>query len=138
MSLNPTLEITIETDDRTVLFPAGKFISMIQVKNVGDEIHLEATYVFNEERYDPLIATMTKDDGFRLARAIMDAVFQGRTQHVVTRGERLGVIFQPNGFILVFSRYDEANELFIASPAVIRLAHSILRALDRVERQRNN
>lgn len=138
MVTNAPLEVNVEVDDRTVLFPAGKFLSLILVKTAEDEIHLDAVFVFNEERTDSLISALTKDDAFRLARAIMDAVFQGRTQSVVTGGERIGVVFQANGFVILFGNHEHACELFITSPAIIRLAHGLLRVVDRMERRGNN
>ncbi|SMH41210.1 hypothetical protein [Azospirillum agricola] len=127
------LVINVEMDDRTVLFPDGKFLSHVGVHETdGTDIRLEGVFHFNEERADPVLATLDVEEARDFGRAILDAVFQGRTQHVLSETSRIAVIFNPNGFVLKFGEERMLKELFIASPAIVRLSQGILRMVDRV------
>ncbi|WP_372400555.1 hypothetical protein ABMY26_36025 (plasmid) [Azospirillum sp. HJ39] len=140
------LVINIEVDDRTVLFPDGKFLSHIALhegvlheealpdagRQESDALRLEGVYLFNESRLAPEISCLAIDDARELARSILDAVFQGRTQHVLSDSAKVAVIFNPNGFVLRFGEGNALRELFIGSPAIVRLAQGILRMVDRL------
>lgn len=129
----PRLVINVEMDDRTVLFPDGKFLSHIAVHETDTaQIRLEAVCHFNEERSDTHIADIDGEDARDFGRALLDAVFQGRTQHVLSETAKVAVIFNPNGFVLKFGEERALRELFIASPAIVRLAQGVLRMVDRV------
>lgn len=136
MSPKSRLVINVEVDDRTVLFPDGKFLSHIALSEedaAGDgAVRLEGVFLFNESRLGPEIATLPVEDARELARSILDAVFQGRTQHVLSETAKVAVVFNPNGFVLRFGEGDALRELFIGSPAIIRLAQGILRMADRL------
>lgn len=136
MSAKSRLVINVEVDDRTVLFPDGKFLSHIALSEedaAGDgAVRLEGVFLFNESRLGPEIATLPVEDARELARSVLDAVFQGRTQHVLSETAKVAVVFNPNGFVLRFGEGDALRELFIGSPAVIRLAQGILRMADRL------
>lgn len=124
----------VEMDDRTVLFPDGKFLSHIAVSEGPDGlVRLEAVFHFNESRADPLIAVLHAEDARDLARAMLEAVFQGRTQHVLSDEVKVAVVFNPNGFLLRFGEDRALKELFIASPAIVRFAQGVLRTIDRIE-----
>lgn len=127
----PRLVINVEMDDRTVLFPDGKFLSHISIQEQGEDIRLEGVFHFNETQIDPHLATLDAEHAREFARAILDAVFQGRTQHVLSETTKIAVIFNPNGFMLKFGEERALKELFIASPAIVRLAQGLLRAVDR-------
>ena len=127
----PRSLINVELDERSVLFPDGKFLSHISVFEEAKLIRLEAVFLFNESRQSPDITTLTVEDARELARAIMDGVFQGRTQHVLSDHAKVALIFNPNGFVLRFGEGAALRELFIASPAIIRLAQGLLRIVDR-------
>lgn len=136
MSAKSRLVINVEVDDRTVLFPDGKFLSHIALTEEGSAqdgaVRLEGVFLFNESRLGPEIATLPVEDARELARSILDAVFQGRTQHVLSETAKVAVVFNPNGFVLRFGEGDALRELFIGSPAIIRLAQGILRMADRL------
>ncbi|CAO3411653.1 hypothetical protein [Azospirillum largimobile] len=136
MSAKSRLVINVEVDDRTVLFPDGKFLSHIALTEEGASedgaVRLEGVFLFNESRLGPEIATLPVEDARELARSILDAVFQGRTQHVLSETAKVAVVFNPNGFVLRFGEGDALRELFIGSPAIIRLAQGILRMADRL------
>lgn len=129
------LVVNVEMDDRTVLFPDGKFLTHVAVseEKAGGEarIRLDGVFLFNEARSDALIVTVAAEDAREFARAILDAVFQGRTQHVLSETARIAVVFNPNGFVLRFGEERAVRELFIASPAIVRLAQGVLRMVDR-------
>lgn len=122
----------VETDDRTVLFPYGNFLSHITVSEEQGRVKLEAAFHFNEQRADTLIARLETEDAFDLARACLEAVFQGRTQHVLSDAAKIAVLFNPNGFVVKFGEGRTMKELFIASPAIVRLAQGIMRTTDRL------
>ncbi len=130
----PRLIVNVEVDDRTVLFPAGKFLTHVSIQASADErVLLEAVFLFNEAREATQIAALALDDAHALGRACLDAIFQGRTQHVLTEGVKAAVIFNPNGFVLTFGEGEARTELYIASPAILRIAQGMLRAVDRLD-----
>jgi hypothetical protein len=125
--------INIEADDRTVIFPEGKFLTHLALsEDAQGRVRIEGVFLFNESRADPLIAALEVEDAHDLARSLLDAVFQGRTQHILSETVKLAVIFNPNGFVLKFGEERALVELFIASPAVLRLAQGLLRMTDRL------
>lgn len=131
------LVINVEVDDRTVLFPDGKFLSHItlhedETPEGGDAVRLDGVFLFNDSRLGPEIACLEVEDARELARSILDAVFQGRTQHVLSQTAKIAVIFNPNGFVLRSGEGAALRELFIGSPAIIRLAQGVLRIADRL------
>lgn len=137
MSARSKLVINIEVDDRTVLFPDGKFLSHIALHEgetaEGDSaVRLEGVFLFNESRLGPEIACLDVEDAREFARSILDAVFQGRTQHVLSETAKVAVVFNPNGFVLRFGEGAALRELFIGSPAIVRLAQGVLRMADRL------
>lgn len=127
------LVVNVEMDDRSVLFPDGKFVTHVSVQDQEDgSVSLDAVFQFNESRADTRIAVLTGEDAAGLARAILDAVFQGRTQHMLSDTAKVAVVFNPNGFVLRFGEERLLRELFVASPAVLRLAQGLLRIADRL------
>lgn len=137
MAVANKLVINIEVDDRSVLFPDGKFLSHItlhedETPEGGEAVRLDGVFHFNESRLEPEIACLEIEDARELARSILDAVFQGRTQHVLSQTTKVAVVFNPNGFVLRFGEGSALRELFIGSPAIIRLAQGILRMTDRL------
>jgi hypothetical protein len=127
------LVVNVEMDDRTVLFPDGKFLTHVAIaEDAGGGIRLDAVFLFNESRTEATIAAVEPEDARELGRALLEAVFQGRTQHVLSETARIAVVFNPNGFVLRFGEERALRELFIASPAIVRLAQGVLRMVDRV------
>jgi len=127
------LAVNIETDDRTVLFPAGKFVTHISVQSQGAEaVRLDAIFSFNQAGQPCEIAVLDVDNARAFARAILDAVFQGRSQHVINENARVMLVFNPNGFVISFGNGAAAIDLYIASPAILRLAQALLRVADRL------
>lgn len=132
VAARPRIVYNVEMDDRTVLFPCGNFVSHVAVSEDRGGVKLEAVFHFNEQRADTIIAVVDADDARDLARGCLEAVFQGRTQHVLSEAVKIAVIFNPNGFVLRFGEERALKELFIASPAIIRLAQGVMRIVDRM------
>ena len=122
----------VEMDDRSVLFPCGNFLSHVAVSEDDGAVKLDAVFHFNEQRADTLIARLQLDDARDLARMCLEAVFQGRTQHVLSDAAKIVIFFNPNGFVIKFGEERTLKELFIASPAIVRLAQGIMRTADRL------
>lgn len=132
VAVRPRIVYNVEMDDRTVLFPCGNFLSHVAVSEDRGDVKLEAVFHFNEQRAENVIAVLDVDDARDLARACLEAVFQGRTQHVLSDAAKIAVIFNPNGFVVKFGEERALKELFVASPAIVRLAQGIMRAADRI------
>lgn len=126
------LVINVELDDRSFLFPDGKPLSHIAIhENDEGLVRLEGVVPFNESRTDTVIQTLEVEDARDLARAIIDAVYQGRTQHVLSDAAKIAILFNPNGFVLKFGEERALREVFVNSPAIIRIAQGLLRMVDR-------
>lgn len=126
------LVINVELDDRSFLFPDGKPLSHVAIHETERGlIRLEGVFPFNETRTDPVIQTLEVEDARDLARTIIDAVYQGRTQHVLTDEVKIAILFNPNGFVLRFGEERTLKEVFVNSPAIIRIAQGLLRMVDR-------
>jgi hypothetical protein len=135
----PPLAVNIETDDRTVLFPAGKFVTHISVQSQGtDSVRLDAIYSFNQAGEACEIHVLSVDNARAFARAILDSVFQGRSQHVINESARVMIVFNPNGFVISFGNGANAVDLYIASPAILRLSQALLRVADRLTPAQNH
>lgn len=125
------LAIVVELDDRAFLFPAGIGISHLNLASLsGRRIAIEAVPGFNAARHDPRVATLSFEDAHDLARKIIDAFYQGRTQHVLSEAIKVAIIFNPNGFLVQFQRDNETLDLFVTAGALMRLAQGLLRVLD--------
>ena len=96
--------------------------------------HLAGEVVIRVDDFpsEEVLDSLEIEDARELARSILDAVFQGRTQHVLSQTTKVAVVFNPNGFVLRFGEGAALRELFIGSPAIIRLAQGILRMTDRL------
>jgi hypothetical protein len=130
---NP-LVVNVEADERTVLFPAGKFLTHIAVQGQDpDAVRMDAIYTFNDSQEPCEIAVLESEDARSFARAIMDGVYQGRSQHVINNRVRIMLVFNPNGFVITFGKGDDATDLYICAAAIVRLAHAVLRVTDRLK-----
>lgn len=127
------LVINVELDDRSFLFPDGKTLSHISIQEDHDDlVRLDGIFHFNESRLDPAICSLPVEDARELARSIIDAVYQGRTQHLLSAHAKVAIIFNPNGFVMKFGEERALRELFLNSPAIIRVAQGLLRIVDRM------
>lgn len=125
------LAIVVELDDRSFLFPAGIGVSHLNLSSVsGRRVSIEAVPSFNTARHDPRLALLSFEDARDFARKIIDAYYQGRTQHALSEAIKIAILFNPNGFLVQFSSDRETADLFVTSGALMRLAQGLLRVLD--------
>ena len=125
------LSIVVELDDRSFLFPAGIGVSHLNLSSAsGRGVSIEAVASFNTARHDPRLALLSYEDAREFARKIVDAYYQGRTQHALSEAIKIAIVFNPNGFLLQFSGDRENADLFVTSGAIMRLAQGLLRVLD--------
>src|SRR5439155_1441895 len=83
--------VKVECDEGSYLFPAGKPIIQLVFSADGPTIHIEAVYPFNESRTSPRIVSLDLEDARELARRLVDAIHQARTQLVVSSGTRIAI-----------------------------------------------
>jgi hypothetical protein len=127
------LTVNVEMDDRTFLFPDGKFLSHILVGSTAENmITLDGVFHFNGTRSDPRFCVLDLDDARELSRKLIDAFYQGRTQHVITDTVRIAIVFNPNGFVVQFGELRSTTDLFINPPSVLRLTQGLLRVIDSI------
>jgi hypothetical protein len=91
LRVRPEHAVKVDLDDRAFLFPAGKSISQLTFRSDGRIIHVEAIYPFNESHTPPRIATLDLEDAGELARRLVDAVYQARTQLAMSDGMRIAI-----------------------------------------------
>ncbi|MBB4286525.1 hypothetical protein [Roseospira goensis] len=124
-------EVRVDLNDRCFLFPAGKGLSHVSVTADRDSgVELRAVFAFNQSRTDSTIDAFTLDEARDLARSMVEAIYQARTQTVFLDGRRLALVCHSNGFVMV--GHDDAYELFISGQLMINVAQAILRAVDKV------
>lgn len=132
-SLKGRLNMNVEMDERTYLFPDGKLLSHIGIGvSERDRITFDAVFVFNNTRMDPRFWILEIDDARDLARKLLDAYYQGKTQHVLTDTARIAILFNPNGFLLQYGDLKSPIELFVGAGCIMRLVHGLLRVIDSV------
>lgn len=129
----PRLAMNVEVDDRTYLFPDGKLLSHITIA-ADDKSHItfDAVFVFNASKLDPRFWALDLEDARDFARKMIDAYFQGKTQHVLTDTARIAIIFNPNGFLVQFGDLKSPIELFVGAGCIMRFVHGLLRVIDSV------
>ena len=132
-AVKPRLSMNVEVDDRTYLFPDGKLLSHITIATDDkNRITFDAVFVFNASKLDPRFWVLELDDARDLSRKMIDAYFQGKTQHVLTDTARVAIIFNPNGFLLQFGDLKTPVELFVGAGCIMRFVHGLLRVIDSV------
>jgi len=127
-----TQDVRVDLNERCFLFPSGKGVShlVLAARPKPADVELRAVFAFNQARADSTIDRFSLDEARSLARAMIEGVYQARTQTVFLEGRMLGLICNANGFVIV--GHDEAYELFISGQILINVAQGILRAVDKV------
>jgi hypothetical protein len=128
----PATTIKIDLDERAFLFPAGKSISQIAFSTEGRVVHLDAVYPFNESHTPPRLVTLTLDDARELARRLIDAVYQARTQLAVSDGMRIAINVIANGYHLQIGDMNEATDLYFSTGCIWRVCQGLLRIIDSI------
>ncbi|HYD31070.1 MAG TPA: hypothetical protein VEB64_09485 [Azospirillaceae bacterium] len=132
-SVKPRLNMNIEMDDRTYLFPDGKLLSHVAISSDDQcRVTFDAVFVFNATCVEPRLWALDLEDAREFGRKLVDAYYQGKTQHVLSDGAKIAVVFNPNGFLIQFGDIKSPVELFIGASCIMRFVHGLLRVIDSV------
>ncbi len=125
--------VTIELDDRSFLFPQHKPVSHLKVQVTPDgDIELSVVYEFNASKHDSRLCTLNTEDSRQFSRKLIDGYYQGRTQNVLSDTAKIGIVFNPNGFLVMFQQPGPQLDLFISPSSLLRLTRGLLKLLDKV------
>ena len=126
--------VTIELDDRSFLFPQHKPVSHLKVQATPDgEIEFSVIYEFNQSKHDSQLCVLNTDDCQQFARSLIDGYYQGRTQNVLSNTAKIGIVFNPNGFLIMFQQPGPQSDLFISPSSLLRLTRGLLKLLDKIQ-----
>jgi hypothetical protein len=132
LKTRPEYVIKVDLDDRTFLFPAGKAIAQIAFATEGRLIHVEAVYLFNESHTPPRILTLGFEDAKDLARRLVDAVYQARTQLAMSDGMRIAINVIANGYHLQIGDMTDPTDLYLSTGCIWRVCQGLLRIIDHI------
>ena len=124
--------VEIDLDERAYLFPAGKPMTRLHIAAEGREIEINAIFPFNEARTPARITTLDITDAKDLARRLLEAVYQARTQHVVSDGIRVAINVMTNGYNLQFGDLNHSTDVFLGFGCIWRVIQGLLRAVDHI------
>ncbi|MDR2240585.1 MAG: hypothetical protein LBE33_09090 [Zoogloeaceae bacterium] len=124
--------LTLDLDERTVLYPAGKGITRVVLSPERNGIAFDAVYTFNESRATPRILWLSLEDARIFGRCLVDSVYQARPQNAITDTMRIGITVHTNGFHIDIANAGQPIELFIGLNSIWRFALLVLRAVDRL------
>jgi hypothetical protein len=130
--VKPEHVIKVDLDDRAFLFPAGKSVSQIVFSTEARVIQIEAVYPFNETCTPPRIATLRLEDAMELARRLVDAVYQARTQLAISDGMRIAINVIANGYHLQVGDMTESTDLYLSTGCIWRVCQGLLRIIDHI------
>jgi hypothetical protein len=130
LRVRPEHAIKVDLDDRAFLFPAGKSISQLSFRSDGRVINVEALYPFNESHTPPRIATLDLEDARELARRLVDAVYQARTQLAMSDGMRIAINVIANGYHLQIGDMTDSTDLYLSTGCIWRVCQALLRIID--------
>jgi len=126
----PDIIVKVDLDERAFLFPAGKMISQISFATEGRMVHIDAVFPFNEARTPPRLLTLSAEDADELARRLVDAVYQARTQLAMSDGMRIAINVIANGYHLQIGDMTEPTDLYLSTGCIWRVCQAILRVTD--------
>ncbi len=126
----PNYIIKVDLDERAFLFPAGKSVSQIAFANEGFAIHVDAVYPFNETHTPPRLLTLGLEDAKELARRLIDAVYQARTQLAMSDGMRIAINVIANGYHLQIGDMTDPTDLYLSTGCIWRVCQGLLRIVD--------
>ena len=125
--------VTVELDDRSFLFPQHKPVSHVKAtRGPQGDIELSVIYEFNNAKQDSHLFRLSTGDCQQLCRKMIDGYYQGRTQNVLSEGAKIGIVFNPNGFLIMFQQPEPQSDLFISPSSLLRLARGLLKLLDKI------
>ena len=122
--------VKVELDERAFLFPAGKSVIQLVFYADGPIIHLEAVYPFNESRAAPQLLSLDLEDARELARRLVDAVYQARSQLALTGGVRIAINVVANGYHLQIGDMNRSTDLLLSTGCIWRVCQGLLRIID--------
>jgi hypothetical protein len=124
--------LTIDLDERAVLYPSGKGVTRVILSPVEGGIAFDAVFSFNHSKTMPRIMVLSLADARVLGRCLVDSVYQARPQNAITETMRIGITVHTNGFHLDIGDPTRPMELMIGLPSIWRFALLVLRAVDRL------
>jgi len=130
LKTKPDLIVKVDLDERAFLFPAGKMVSQIAFATDGRMVHLDAVYPFNEARTPPRLLSLSIDDATELARRLVDAVYQARTQLAMSDGMRIAINVIANGYHLQIGDMTDPTDLYLSTGCIWRVCQALLRVTD--------
>ena len=130
LKTKPDLIVKVDLDERAFLFPTGKMVSQIAFATDGRMVHLDAVYPFNEARTPPRLLSLSIDDATELARRLVDAVYQARTQLAMSDGMRIAVNVIANGYHLQIGDMTDPTDLYLSTGCIWRVCQALLRVTD--------
>ncbi|KAA5606973.1 hypothetical protein F1188_03415 [Roseospira marina] len=127
-------DVRVDLNERCFLFPTGKGVLhlVLSARAEPPTLEMRAVFGFNQTRADGTVDRFTLVEAHTLARAMIEGVYQARTQTVFLEGRRVALVCHTNGFVMVGP--DECYELFLSGQTLITVAQGILRAVDKVAR----
>jgi hypothetical protein len=132
LKTKPDLIVKVDLDERAFLFPAGKLISQISFATDGRVVHIDAVYPFNEARTPPRLLTLSAEDATELARRLVDAVYQARTQLAMSDGMRIAINVIANGYHLQIGDMSNPTDLYLSTACIWRVCQGLLRIIDHI------
>lgn len=124
--------VEVDLDDRAFLFPAGKPMVRLIYGAEGRTVDIDASFPFNEARTPARIITLDVTDAKDLARRLIDAVYQARTQHVISDSARIAINVLTNGYHLQIGDLNHSTDLFLGTGCIWRVCQGLLRAVDHI------
>lgn len=122
--------VEVDLDERAFLFPAGKPITRLIFNAEGRMVDVDAIFPFNEARTRARVLSLDIADAKELARRLVDAVYQARTQLVVSDGVRIAINVMTNGYQLQIGDINRSTDLFLGFGSIWRVCQGLLRAVD--------
>jgi hypothetical protein len=128
----PDNALTLDLDERAVVYPSGKGITRIALSPERSGIAFDAIYAFNESHTPPRLLWLSLEDARIFGRSLVDSVYQARPQNAITDTMRIGITVHTNGFHIDVANDGHPVELFIGLNSIWRFAMLVLRAVDRL------
>jgi hypothetical protein len=129
-NLKPDFVVKVDLDDRSFIFPAGKAVTQLAFFAIGKTIHVEAMFPFNESRTPPRFLSLDLEDARDLAKHLVEAIYQARTQLVISGAIRITINVFANGCLLQIGDMNQSTDLFFGAGSIWRVCQGLLRIID--------
>lgn len=124
--------VEVDLDDRAFLFPPGKPMTRLIYGAEGRIVDIDGIFPFNEARTRARILSLDIADAKDLARRLVDAVYQARTQHVISDTARIAINVLTNGYHLQIGDLNHSTDVFLGTGCIWRVCQGLLRAVDHI------